>query len=105
MPSQPTWLLERGLRSLTPPGHGAIALSQQDFLVLNALMSRAGNTVSRRDIVAVLDEDFLEYDQRRLDTQMRRLRNKIEDATGMPPPINTLRNAGYCFFAPVTIRD
>lgn len=104
-PGLPTWLLEGRNRVLTPPGHAPIALSHQDFVVLSALMARAGNNVSRQEIVAALGGDWWEYDQRRLTVQIRRLRSKVEEATQMSLPIKTSRNAGYCFAAPVTIRD
>lgn len=103
-PRESIWLLERGLRQLTPPGHNAIPLSQQDFLVLNALMSDSGRVVSRKDIIVALGEDFLQYDQRRLDTQMRRLRRKVEEAANISLPVNTIRNTGYYFFAPATLK-
>lgn len=93
------WLLELGPRRLIPPGAPPVALSQQDLLVLRCLMAQAGQDVSRQHIVEALGEDFLLYDQRRLDTQMRRLRRNVEQATGQSLPVKTLRNAGYCFFA------
>lgn len=98
------WLLETAARRLTPPGCAPIPLSRQDLLVLHALMARQGDNVSRQEIVAALGEDFLSYDQRRLDTQMRRLRRKVEAAAGLSLPVNAARNAGYCFFEAVTIR-
>ena len=85
------------------PGGGPVRLSQQDLLVLQCLMQHAPESVSRQVIIEALGEDFLAYDQRRLDTQMRRLRRNIEDASGHTLPIKTLRNAGYCFYAPVLI--
>lgn len=103
-PNAPAWLLELASRRLTPPGHQPIHLSHQDCIVLHAVMARQGDTISRQDIVAALGEDFLNYDQRRLDTQMRRLRRKVEDAAGIALPLNTVRNVGYCFFAAVAIR-
>ncbi len=66
-------------------------------------MRRAGEIVSRREIVSALDEDYLTYDQRRLDTQIRRLRRKIEETTGLELPLKTLRNNGYCFYEQVQI--
>ncbi|MNU07751.1 hypothetical protein D3C72_2534890 [compost metagenome] len=51
-----------------------------------------------------LGEHFLSYDQRRLDTQIRRLRRKVSEATGLVLPINTARNAGYRFHAKTLIR-
>lgn len=93
------WVLELGPRRLLPPGGDAIALSQQDVTVLHVLMAEPERIVSRQQIVQSLGEDFLAYDQRRLDTQISRLRRKAEQATGMTLPINTARNAGYRFYA------
>lgn len=98
------WILEMGPRRLLPPDGKAIALSHQDAIVLQVLMSQPECIVSRRQIVQSLGENFLEYDQRRLDTQIRRLRRKTEQAAGLPLPINTARNAGYRFFASATVR-
>lgn len=100
----PAWRLELGPRRLLVPGAPAVALSQQDLLVMHSLMSQAGQSVSRQQIVSALDEDYLHYDQRRLDTQMKRLRRKIEEATGQTLPVKTLRNAGYCFYANASIQ-
>ncbi|MBV8036798.1 response regulator transcription factor [Roseateles sp.] len=99
-----TWVLELGVRRLTPPGHATIALSEQDLRVLNELMREAGSIASRQQIIESLGEDFLSYDHRRLDTQMRRLRRKVSEATGLELPINTARNAGYRFHARALIR-
>lgn len=98
------WILEVGRRRLLPPGLSAIQLSRQDVTVLHTLMAAQGATVSRQHIVLALGEDFLHYDQRRLDTQMRRLRRKAEETLGIPLPVNTSRNVGYSFFAEAQIR-
>lgn len=99
-----TWILELRSRRLLPPGCSPISLSQQDATVLQVLMAEPERIVSRQQIVQSLGEDFLDYDQRRLDTQIRRLRRKTEQATGLPLPINTARNAGYRFFADAAVR-
>jgi DNA-binding response OmpR family regulator len=96
-------VLELGPRSLRPPGGPDISLSEQDLTVLHELMRNAGNIVSRRQIIEALDEDFFSYDQRRLDTQMRRLRRKVEESCGLTLPINTARNVGYRFHAKALI--
>lgn len=101
---EPRWILELGPRRLLPPGFGPITLSQQDLVVLHILMKHAGAIVSRQQITEALGEDFLGYDQRRLDTQMRRLRRKVDEATGLALAVNTARNAGYRFFAAAEIR-
>jgi DNA-binding response OmpR family regulator len=99
-----TWVLELGARRLSAPGFSPIALSQQDLTVLHELMRGAGDIASRQQIVTALGEHFLSYDQRRLDTQIRRLRRKVSEATGLTLPLNTARNAGYCFHAKALIR-
>ena len=72
----------RGCCSLAPaacsPRLAPVALSHQDLLVLHCLMGKAGASVSRRQIVQALGGDYLVYDQRRLDTQMRRLRRRCK---------------------------
>ncbi|MCH7345599.1 response regulator transcription factor [Pelomonas sp. CA6] len=101
---QDAWVLELSPRRLMPPGHASVALSEQDLVVLRELMREAGGIASRQQIVEALGEDYLSYDQRRLDTQMRRLRRKVNEATGLVLPINTARSAGYRFHAKALIR-
>jgi DNA-binding response OmpR family regulator len=36
---------------------------------------------------------------------MRRLRRKVEEASGQQLPIKTLRNSGYCFYLPAQVED
>ncbi|AKQ57052.1 response regulator transcription factor [Bordetella hinzii] len=98
------WILESGPRRLKVPGAPAIALSQQDLQVLRCLMSHAGQNISRRQIIEALGADYLDYDQRRLDTQMRRLRRRVQEASGQQLPVKTLRNSGYCFYLPAAVQ-
>lgn len=90
----PHWRLSASPPRLIPPGFAPIALSGHDHIVLLALAT-GGSHVSRETIVQALGENFLDYDQRRLDTQMRRLRRKVEEACGLQLPVTTLRGVGY----------
>lgn len=100
---QPSWRLQASPRQLTPPGGEPIALSAQDYLVLRTL-ALGGESVTREAIVQALGGNYFDYDQRRLDTQMRRLRRKVEDACGLELPVSTLRAVGYRFHAPVDVQ-
>lgn len=100
---QPCWLLQSSPRQLTPPGQAPIPLSAQDFLVLRALAQ--GGDVKRETIVQALGGDYFDYDQRRLDTQMRRLRRKVQEACGLELPVSTLRAVGFRFHAPIEVRS
>ncbi|MFJ4371541.1 response regulator transcription factor [Pseudomonas japonica] len=99
------WRLDTRPRELTAPNRQVLRLSNQDTLVLHRLMTDACATVSRRQIVEALGEDWLSYDLRRLDTQIRRLRRNAEQATGLELPLKTLRNNGYCFYEQVLITE
>lgn len=101
----PEWLLEVGPRRLHIPGAVAMPLSQQDLTVLQCLMSQPNENISRRQIIEALGADYLDYDQRRLDTQMRRLRRRVEDLSGQTLPVKTLRSSGYCFYQPAQVRS
>ncbi len=105
--ARPCWVLQASPRQLTPPGFAPIELSAQDFTVLNVLMQAASTSAasaSREAIVAALGEDFFSYDQRRLDTQMRRLRRKVLESCGIDLPVSTLRGVGFHFHAEVALR-
>ena len=52
----------------------------------------------------MLGADFMDYDQRRMDTQICRLRRKAQRACGLTLPVNTARNLGYRFYAEAEIR-
>ncbi|PWB35110.1 DNA-binding response regulator [Pseudomonas sp. SDI] len=104
-PRPATWHLDSRARVLRAPNHQVARLSHQDSLVLQRLMASAGADVGRRQIVEALGEDWLSYDQRRLDTQIRRLRRNVQDATGLELPLKTLRNNGYCFYTSAWIND
>jgi len=99
------WRLELRAGRLLPPGAPPVALSRQDLLVLHCLVRVAGQAVSRRQIVQALDADILDYDQRRLDTQMRRLRRKVQQESGQDLPVRTLRGTGYCFYASADVAE
>ena len=99
----PSWKLYGSPPRLVPPGLSAVPLSAQDYAVLLALAKGAGSVVHRRTIVEALGEDYLQYDQRRLDTQMRRLRRRVEQAGGLQLPVATVRAVGYRFFQPLEL--
>lgn len=98
----PPWRLSGAPPRLIPPGRPPIALSAQDYTVLLAL-ARGGDCVTRQAIVAALGADYLHYDQRRLDTQMRRLRRKVQEASGLQLPVATVRAVGYRVFERIEV--
>jgi len=97
------WQLCDSPPSLVPPGASPIPLSHQDYTVLATLATHAQGA-SRRAIVEALGKDYWTYDRRSLDTQMRRLRRKVEQACDRALPVATLRGMGYRFYDPIEYR-
>jgi len=97
------WVLHTAGRTLVPPGMAAIDLSPHDFAVLKTIIDGKGQPITRRAIVDALGDDYFTSDPARLDTQMRRLRRKVSEATGKDLPIKTLRNEGYQFYASANV--
>lgn len=94
----PGWRLSMRSRRLEAPGGGQIGLTSLEFIFIkNFAMVEVGEPVSRKQIVMAFGEDYLSYDQNRIDTMVRRLRQKIETRIGIKLPLNTERVRGYSF--------
>ncbi|SEJ94066.1 PAS domain S-box protein [Achromobacter sp. NFACC18-2] len=99
-----TWQLCNSPPCLVPPGSPPIPLSHQDYTVL-ATLAAHDKGASRKAIVEALGKDYWTYDRRSLDTQMRRLRRKVEQACDRKLPVATLRGLGYRFYDPIECRQ
>ena len=96
------WVLDcdkRELRSTT----GAISqLTTAEFELLAILVQRPNRVLSRDTLLDLLKgQDWAAYD-RIIDTQIARLRKKIEVSPEAPELIKTVRGVGYSFTADVT---
>lgn len=100
--TQPAWRLCSCPPQLIPPSQEPILLSNQDYVVMRTLFS-GNEPVTRKAIIKALGKNYLDYDQRCLDTQMRRLRRKVAQACGLELPIKTLRGIGYRFYQQIEI--
>lgn len=96
------WVLRASPPQLVAPGRVPLDLSGQDFRVLHTL-TLTGQLVTRNTIVRALDADIYDYDRRRLDTQINRLRRKSELAWGITLPITTVRGVGFRFHEPIEV--
>ncbi|MGB7599991.1 MAG: tetratricopeptide repeat protein [Candidatus Sulfotelmatobacter sp.] len=81
-----------------------IKLRGQPFLILEVLLSRAGQVVSREEIrEAVWPADTFVDFEHGLNSSVRKLRQVLSDSADNPSYIETLPRLGYRFIAPVTI--
>jgi hypothetical protein len=94
----PGWRLSMRHRRLETPDGAVIELTSLEFTFIKMFtVVEVGEAVSRKLIVQAFGEDYLSYDQNRIDTLVRRLRQKIEVRTGVKLPLNTERVRGFSF--------
>lgn len=94
----PGWRLGMRHRRLEAPNGQGVELTSLEFAFIRIFtMAEVGEAVSRRKIVQAFGEDYLNYDQNRLDTMVKRLRRKVETQLGVKLPLNTERVRGFSF--------
>lgn len=74
-----------------------VAMSRIEFDLLNLLMERAGQVVTRESCLDVVWRDRELSDTRTLDTHVKRIRSKIEVDPRNPRRVTTFRGVGYRF--------
>ncbi|MGQ0701044.1 MAG: response regulator transcription factor [Panacagrimonas sp.] len=79
-----------------PSGH-AVQLSMAEYVVVNQLLGRAGQAVSRDRLRDVLGSHQVRVYSRNLDAMMSRLRRILERPGCDTLPIQSARNIGYVF--------
>jgi two-component system, OmpR family, response regulator len=78
-------------RRLADAGQGPVGVSGREFLLLQHLMTRAGEVCSREEILADVWGCSFDPGTNVVDVYIRRLRAKLG-----PLMIETVRNVGYC---------
>ncbi|MCD9027968.1 response regulator transcription factor [Luteimonas sp. BDR2-5] len=97
------WRLDADGWCLSAPGGEALALTMQERDLMQRLMATPGEPVRREDLIAALVRagDIHDFDPRRLDMLVHRLRRKVANLVGASPPFPLLvaRGIGYLFAA------
>ena len=97
------WRLLRLARQLVAPGGACLLLSPLEMTLLDLFAKHPGTTVTRRQIAEAFGQDWLDFDQRRLDTIISRLRQRWRSAAGSELPLKTEHREGYSFAAPMIL--
>jgi DNA-binding response OmpR family regulator len=95
------WELNLRTRRLTSPDGSSVELSNGEFSLLSALCRAPRRVLSRDQLLSMSRLHEAEVYDRTVDVQIRRLRLKMEDDTGKPDLIVTVRGAGYQLAADV----
>jgi two-component system, OmpR family, response regulator len=95
------WRLDLLRRELRRPGGDRVPLTAGEFALLRVFAGHSNRVLSRdRLLDLVKGPEWSAYD-RAIDTQVGRLRKKIEPDPGNPVLIKTVRGGGYVFTASV----
>ena len=99
------WEFDLGKRELRRPDGLQIALTSGEFKLLEAFVNHPSRVLSREKLLDwASNRDWTPFD-RSIDTQIQRLRKKIEQDPGHPDLIRTVRGAGYMFTPEVQVRE
>lgn len=95
--NQPHWQLNLSQLELIAPDGRPIPLSHNECCVLGAAATANGNLVSRKILIEALGQNFWQYDERRLEALISRLRRKLAPLTPEGFPIRGVKGQGYLF--------
>ncbi|HKO08108.1 MAG TPA: response regulator [Alphaproteobacteria bacterium] len=98
------WELDLTRRELQPPSGARVPLTTGEFELLRVFARNANRVLSRDQLLDLVKGRGWSAFDRSIDTQVARLRRKIERDPGKPELIKTVRGAGYIFAAAVTAR-
>ncbi len=90
-------------RHLVDAAGRVVVLSGAEFRLLRVFVGHANKVLSREQLVALSSGRQYEAQDRAIDLQISRLRQKLGDGGGADGLIKTVRNEGYVLAAPVTL--
>lgn len=96
------WQLDMLRRELRNPDDTPIVLTAAEFELLRVFATHANRVLNRDQLMELVKGREWEAYDRAIDTQIVRLRKKIEADPGNPTLIKTVRGAGYVFAVVVT---
>jgi len=95
------WRLDLLRRELRTPQDVVVNLSAGEFSLLRVLVERPLRVLTRDRLLDLARGPDTDSFDRAIDVQISRLRKKLDDGTGAPDLIRTVRNEGYVFTARV----
>lgn len=91
------WRLDPTRLELITPAGLRITLSHDERCILQVAVRAGGSLVSRKVIIEALGQNYLDYDERRLEAHISRLRRKLTTYSSTSFPIRAVRGHGYLF--------
>ena len=91
------WAVDALRRELVSPGEQLLALNETEVDFLATLAKAPGQIIPRKEVVAALGHNWRDYDMRRLDQLVSRLRRRWRVTHGQHLPLRTEHGKGYWF--------
>ena len=104
-PSARTLTLLVAENALLTPAGLRVELTPSESLVLSRLSRASGRQATRRQIIEAFGAAYLDYDERRLEAIVSRLRRKLEAAGLAADTLRAVRGVGYVLQVPVQERQ
>ncbi|GAB6043211.1 response regulator transcription factor [Endothiovibrio diazotrophicus] len=98
-----SWVVDAPRLELVVPDGRRVSLTACECTLLRAAAGVAGKPVSRRALIEALGHDYLSFDERRLETQMSRLRRKLAPFAAEGFVVRGVKNRGYLFGVPLRV--
>jgi DNA-binding response OmpR family regulator len=95
------WSLDREGWWLTAPDGSTTRLTATEFAFLDLVLERAGEPISRDELVRQIARPIPHWDSRHLDSIISRLRRKVQTESGRALPVKMIYGKGYAFTAAV----
>jgi DNA-binding response OmpR family regulator len=99
----PIWRLDAYTMELRSPRRESVMLTPSEFQLLRELAQAAPEPVTRARLAGAIGHPEPDFDYRRLETAMSRLRKKIDARCSDGGSLRSARNIGYVFAAPIEI--
>lgn len=104
-PDARRWRYHKQASQLLAPSGATLNLTHTEAAFLEILARHAGTPVDRRNIIALaLKQNPLEYDARRLETMVSRLRRKMRGIHPLSQPIKAAHAVGYIFTEDIVVQ-
>lgn len=97
------WTLDTVRWELVANNGRPVKLTRSETALLATLADSPGQPVARGELILALGHVPDSYDPRRMEILIRRLRNKVQEQSGLRLPLDTVHGFGYAFVAGVAV--
>ncbi len=99
------WTFDTGTRQLHDPRGDDVSLSTAEFHLMKALVENANRVLSRVQLLELTQRADMVVFDRSIDSQISRLRKKLETDPRRPSLLKTVRGDGYLLAANVVVES